>query len=205
MDERDHELISLSDEASAALAEFNSQRHLLDTELARIQVEAEDDFIADRQLSMDLFTEDWSKSQFWYSDETAKLFAENLIEGSSATTVIGLVSAPSVFIALRNMLHSRKEIERPKLVLLEHDKRFEIYSEFVNYDYREPLKLSPALKGSIDRIFCDPPFLSEDCQTKAATTIRWLLKDVSAGLPRPRVVICTGERHVLDTMSKSAE
>lgn len=92
------------------------------------------------------------------------------------------------------MLHSRKEIERPKLVLLEHDKRFEIYSEFVNYDYREPLKLSPALKGSIDRIFCDPPFLSEDCQTKAATTIRWLLKDVSAGLPRPRVVICTGER-----------
>jgi methylase of polypeptide subunit release factors len=50
------------------------------------------------------------------------------------------------------------------------------------------LKLPAELKGSFDRIICDPPFLSEDCQLKSAVTARWLLK------PDSRVVVCTGER-----------
>jgi len=77
---------------------------------------------------------------------------------------------------------------------------------------RETDSRSGHLKGSVDRIICDPPFLSEDCQTKgelmpnifpacqvcgtantraAALTVRWLYK--SQGEDR-RLIVCTGER-----------
>lgn len=47
------------------------------------------------------------------------------------------------------------------------------------------------LKGSIDRFIVDPPFLSEDCQTKAALTVRWMARAAS---PDTRLILCTGER-----------
>lgn len=79
------------------------------------------------------------------------------------------------------------------------------------------------MKGSIDHIICDPPFLSEDCQTKgnhlivsqrcmhiadsidqAALTVRWLSRSWGAGthapsnssesLVAPRLIVSTGER-----------
>lgn len=46
------------------------------------------------------------------------------------------------------------------------------------------------LKGSVDRIICDPPFLSDDCQTKAALTVRWMAKPAAD----VRLVVSTGER-----------
>lgn len=73
---------------------------------------------------------------------------------------------------------------RPKMVLLEFDERFNVFKdEFVPYDFKQPLKLdsmsgclnvdktilmwyAESLKGAFDRIICDPPFLSEECQTK---------------------------------------
>ena len=74
------------------------------------------------------------------------------------------------------------------------------------------------LKGSVDHIICDPPFLSDDCQTKgkslypfitrrlltvrltAAMTVRWLSKSwglsptESPESAHVRLIICTGER-----------
>lgn len=72
------------------------------------------------------------------------------------------------------------------------------------------------LKGKFDRVICDPPFLSTDCQTKgtytgrvavssivkgcwhwlrAAITVRWLSKPQVAGNTNGvRIVVCTGER-----------
>lgn len=52
------------------------------------------------------------------------------------------------------------------------------------------------MKGKYDCILCDPPFLSPDCQTKAAMTIRWLSKPAlpDADIPSPRIIVCTGER-----------
>jgi len=80
------------------------------------------------------------------------------------------------------------------------------------------------MKGSIDHIICDPPFLSEDCQTKgnrlpvftrfmclanvineAAMSVRWLSRswgaDHALGNNNPdpsstasRLIVCTGER-----------
>jgi hypothetical protein len=52
------------------------------------------------------------------------------------------------------------------VVLLEHDNRFAVFPEFVYYDFAQPLKLPAELKGACDRIIVDPPFLSEECQTK---------------------------------------
>jgi Probable N6-adenine methyltransferase len=76
-----------------------------------------------------------------------------------------------------------KPEENPKIYLLEFDERFSVFPEFIHYDFRDPLKLPcehemfprgrtgtdcpPAsMKSAIDHIICDPPFLSEDCQTK---------------------------------------
>jgi len=71
------------------------------------------------------------------------------------------------------------------------------------------------MKGKYDRMLCDPPFLSPDCQTKgqwpipelatkaiyllcekAAMTVRWLSKTTSTkqGKSDQRTIICTGER-----------
>ena len=72
------------------------------------------------------------------------------------------------------------------------------------------------MKGRYDRILCDPPFLSSDCQTKgwsltaqrrrattladrqvtAALTVRWLAKGPATDAEKVdlRLILCTGER-----------
>ena len=113
-----------------------------------------------------------------------------------------MISAPSVFVALQNILSVQQEdsqdaAQRPTIALLEHDSRFHVFPNFTFYDFEQPLKLDPALKGSFDRLLVDPPFLSTDCQTKVAMTIRWLAKPMHKGQSaeiRPRMVVCTGER-----------
>lgn len=42
-------------------------------------------------------------ANYKYSEETAATLAAQLMEGSTKETTIGVVSAPSVFVALRNM------------------------------------------------------------------------------------------------------
>lgn len=55
-----------------------------------------------------------------------------------------------------------------KVWLLEYDPRFAVFKdEFIMYDFGKPLKLPQWMKGSFDRVLVDPPFLSEDCQTKS--------------------------------------
>ena len=60
---------------------------------------------------------------------------------------------------------------RPHITLLEYDDRFGVFKEFVKYDFQHAIKLPAELKGSFDRIIVDPPFLSEDCQTKGEHTL----------------------------------
>ena len=72
------------------------------------------------------------------------------------------------------------------------------------------------MKGKYDRILCDPPFLSPDCQTKgrsltvklkramtladshviAALTVRWLATAPATDAEKVdlRIILCTGER-----------
>ncbi|KUI71925.1 Protein-lysine N-methyltransferase EFM5 [Cytospora mali] len=200
MADSDDEPITLSSHALDALKEFYNDRDTRAKQFEQLKTEAEDraasggggakESTLKYPLSMEAFGEDWNESQFWYSDETANLFAKQLLDGATAETNIAVVSAPSVFVALKNILASyATDAPRPTLTLLEHDNRFAVFSEFIFYDFMQPIKLPAHLKGSIDRIICDPPFLSEDCQTKAALTVRWMSKSSNS-----KLIVCTGER-----------
>ena len=57
--------------------------------------------------------------------------------------------------------------------------------DFVMYDYNEPLKLDPGMKGAFDLVIADPPFLDQDCLTKTSVTIKFLSKD--------KIILCTGK------------
>ncbi|KAJ9134734.1 Protein-lysine N-methyltransferase EFM5 [Pleurostoma richardsiae] len=190
--ESDDEPLTLSSHALDALKDFYADRDARAKQFEQLKAVAEDEASSREQqpLSMEAFTEDWNESQFWYSDETATLLAQQLLDDATADSHIAVVSAPSVFVALKNAL-AGWDRPKPKLTLLEHDNRFAVFPEFVFYDFMQPVKLPGHLKGSVDRIICDPPFLSEDCQTKAALTVRWLYK--SQGEDR-RLIVCTGER-----------
>lgn len=179
----------------ALLAQFQADRDAKAKEFEALKTQSEDKFAnGTGKLSMDLFGEDWNASQFWYTDATARLLARQLLQGATEDSGIAVVSAPSVYVALRNILAEDETIVRPRLCLLEFDQRFEVVgSDFEFYDYQKPLRLPAPLKGQFDRIICDPPFLSEDCQTKAALTVRFLAKEWThdSGL---RYISCTGER-----------
>jgi 16S rRNA G966 N2-methylase RsmD len=192
----------LSAGALDALKEFYNERDTRQKAFEDLKAQAEDAFDSKKPLSMDAFTEDWNASQFWYSDDTATKLAKQLLDGATKETKIAIVSAPSVFIQLKNLLAEQEPSTRPQIVLLEFDDRFGVFKEFVKYDFEQPIKLPLELKGQFDVIICDPPFLSEDCQTKAALTVRWLatswLTPASSAPSSPeksfKLIVCTGER-----------
>ncbi|KAI8959515.1 hypothetical protein F5Y11DRAFT_359159 [Daldinia sp. FL1419] len=162
---------TLSSQALAALQEFYGERDAHADKFEKLKTAAEDQHAGAQPLSIEAFTEDWNKSQFWYSDETAMLFAKQLLDGVREDEVVAVVSVPSVFVALKNLLNATNaNTPKPKKVIfLEHDRRFSVFPEFIFYDFQQPIKLPAELKGAADRIICDPPFLSEDCQTKICT------------------------------------
>ncbi|KAF7544261.1 hypothetical protein G7Z17_g10095 [Cylindrodendrum hubeiense] len=207
MYDSDDEPITLSSHALAALAEFQAEKDVRQQNFEKLKTgittgagagpeagglaaTAADD---DEPLSMSTFAEDWNESQFWYSDESANVLAEQLLDGASSSTTIGVLSTPSAFIALKNIVRKQPAKDRPKLVLFEHDNRFNVFPEFVFYDYQQPLKLPGELKGTLDSVIIDPPFFNDDCQTKFALTARWLLKPSPSPASLPRVIVCTGE------------
>jgi hypothetical protein len=91
----------------ALLQEFYTERDEREKQFEDLKSKAEDDFSdASKPLSMDLFTESWQDSQFWYKDETATVLAQQLLDGVTEDSRIAVVSAPSVYIQLRNLLVS---------------------------------------------------------------------------------------------------
>ncbi|KAF2702700.1 hypothetical protein K504DRAFT_419905 [Pleomassaria siparia CBS 279.74] len=196
-DSDDDEIPRLSGGALDALKEFYSERDAQLKKFEDLKAQAEEDLQG--KLSMEAFQEDWNASQFWYSDETATIFARQLLDGATDDTHIAVVSAPSVFIQLKNLLASGEYTSRPQIKLLEFDERFAVFKEFVQYDFEKPMRLPVELKGSFDRIIADPPFLSQDCQTKTALTVRWLAKswapiDPSNKTDSFHLIVSTGER-----------
>ncbi|ORY60722.1 N(6)-adenine-specific DNA methyltransferase [Pseudomassariella vexata] len=196
MSDSDDEPITLSGHALDALKQFYAERDAHTAKFEKLNAEAEENAKSGKPLTIESFSEDWQESQFWYSEETASLLAKQLLNGATPDMTLVVVSAPSVFVQLRNLVNQAgPDAPKPKLYLLEHDNRFNVFgSEFIFYDLNEPFKLPPELKGCADRMICDPPFLNEDTQTKAALTIRWLAKPHTTPEPSPRLIVCTGER-----------
>lgn len=199
MADSDDEPITLSSHALAALQDFYGERDAHADKFEKLKAAAEEQH-SGQPLSMDAFVEDWNKSQFWYSEETATLLAKQLLDGVKEDEVIAVVSAPSAFVAMMNLLKSAGASTTPrpkKIYLLEHDNRFGAFPEYIFWDFNDKFAKLPAdLKGGVDRIICDPPFLSDECQTKAAMTVRWMLRPTSKQTTerRPRLILCTGER-----------
>ncbi|KAF2000453.1 hypothetical protein P154DRAFT_522633 [Amniculicola lignicola CBS 123094] len=192
----DDDTPQLSADTLDILKRFYNERDTRQKQFEDLKAKAEDEFDADQKLSMEVFTEDWNASQFWYNDETATALARQLLDGATDDTKIVVVSAPSTFIQLKNLLATEEYKIRPQITLLEYDDRFAVFKEFHHYDFEQPLKLPVELKGSFDRIICDPPFLSDDCQTKAALTVRWLAKTWTSASDENglKLIVCTGER-----------
>ena len=71
--------------------------------------------------------------------------------------------------------------------IFEYDRRFAVFGEdFIFYDYKKPLDLPASItEHSFDLVFADPPFLSEECLTKTAETIKYLAKE--------KIILCTGK------------
>jgi hypothetical protein len=92
------------------LKEFYGERDARQKQFENLKSQAEDDF--EGKLSMDAFTEDWNASQFWYNDETATALARQLLDEATDETRIAVVSAPSAFIQLKNLLVSGVQILR---------------------------------------------------------------------------------------------
>ncbi|KAK3174939.1 hypothetical protein OEA41_002185 [Lepraria neglecta] len=137
--EDDDEALELPSDTLAALQDFYSERDSREKCFADLKAEVERKG-SQAQLSIDMFSEDWNASQFWYSDETATTLAKQLLEGASTSTNICIVSAPSVFVQLKNLLAS-EERKVSDIRLLEYDKRFDVFEEFIYYDFEHPLKL----------------------------------------------------------------
>ena len=82
------------------------------------------------------------------------------------------------------------------MALLEYDKRFAAVAgkDFVYYDYKSPISFGQihsnnsevCLRESYDVVIADPPFLSEECTTKTAVTVKYL------AMPDAKLIYCTG-------------
>lgn len=66
--------------------------------------------------------------------------------------------------------------------------------DFVLYDYNLPLDIPKELSGSFEVVIVDPPFLSEECLSKASQTVKLLSKN--------RIIVCTGES--MDLINKNS-
>lgn len=194
--ESDMEL-SLSANALAALAEFRQEQQQHEEKFQEMFNQTDDEFKR-RQEGMNLFKEDWQLSQFWYSDDTANLLADALLDGADEDTVIAVVSAPSVYAAILK----KDNLPTSQIYLFEFDKRFELMAgkEFFSfYDFKDPLTFESPIRGKVDRLLIDPPFLNETCQGKSSQTAHELLRKddgslTKNGVPKHRLISCTGER-----------
>lgn len=195
--------IQLSAHALAALSEFREEEDARLKEFQQMLEKADGDFEEQKkQKGMELFKEDWQLSQFWYSDETADILADALLEGADEATVIAVLSAPSVYAAI--LKKPEGSIPTKNIYLFEYDKRFALLAgeeKFFFYDYVNPLDFDDMLKGKVDRLLIDPPFLNENCQTKTSITAKALLAPTVAGaektkygVEKRRLISCTGER-----------
>ncbi|CCF58929.1 hypothetical protein KAFR_0F03330 [Kazachstania africana CBS 2517] len=193
--------LTLSANALAALQEFKQEEQQRQEEFQKLYKQSDEDFQNKVQKEgMNLFKEDWQLSQFWYNDNTADTLARALLEGADSETVIAVVSAPSVYAAIQKM--PKEDIPTEHIYLFEFDTRFELLAgkdHFVYYDYNKPTEFESSIKGKVDRLLIDPPFLNDDCQTKSSITAKTLLapndksKTQNASL-KHRLISCTGER-----------
>ncbi|EZA62904.1 EEF1A lysine methyltransferase 1 [Ooceraea biroi] len=130
-------------------------------------------------ISQFAFEENWQLSQFWYDDETRRGLARGALNSTPVDGKIALISCPSIYCKLKTECNERQ------VTLFEYDQRFEaLGKDFILYDYNLPLDVPRDMFHQFDLVIADPPFLSNECLTKMAVTIKFLAKK--------NIVLCTG-------------
>ncbi|CAK9807280.1 EEF1A lysine methyltransferase 1 [Anthophora plagiata] len=125
------------------------------------------------------FDENWQLSQFWYDEETIDTLVRGAINSTESNGRIALISCPTLYGKLK------KNGGKRQVTLFEYDERFQVYGDdFIPYNYKFPLNVPRDMSNSYDLVVTDPPFLSDECLTKTALTIKFLAKK--------NIVLCTG-------------
>ncbi|KAF9213331.1 hypothetical protein BGZ59_005522 [Podila verticillata] len=185
--ESDYEL-ELSEETRKILQQVMAEKEAETERFEALKRQAESDFDQAKQADMSLFTENWQLSQFWYDDETSRALGQEALDNTNDSSVIVCISSPSAFVKLMSM----EPPKNAKIYVFEFDTRFDIYGEqFVHYDFNHPdsFRLLDELKGKVDYIIADPPFLSDECLTKTLETVDVLRKPETG-----KVLFCTGAK-----------
>ncbi|GLB36729.1 putative probable N6-adenine methyltransferase [Lyophyllum shimeji] len=117
------------------------------------------------------FGEDWQLSQFWYSTEFATRLAKSVRALCTPTSKVAFMCCPTGFVAFQhtNPLDGAR--------LLEFDDRFRVLapSKVIRYDLDEPDVFPEDLRGGVDVVIVDPPFLNETTNAKLIQTISQIL------------------------------
>jgi len=172
----DDDTPKLSANALAALQSFLQSEEAEAARFEELANEADKGFVP----FIEAFKEDWNLSQFWYTEATAETLAQFVKSIAPTDGMVVCVSCPTLF------FHLAQDWNEKRLRLLEFDDRFQTSPAYTRYDYKYPLALPAELIGKADVIVLDPPFLSEECWTKFAITVRKLSK------PHAKVIACTG-------------
>lgn len=175
--ENDEDVPQLSAETFAALQEFYKEQEGRENTIANIS-----------NVDTVSFQEDWQLSQFWYDDNTIDILVKIALNAVNNSGKIALVSCPSLYKKMKQAAGKDCEI-----TLYEYDRRFSAYgNDYVFYDYKSPLGIPREKSDYYDIVLADPPFLSDECLTKTAVTIKFLTKN--------KIVLCTGS--IMEDMAK---
>lgn len=137
-------------------------------------------------------------SQFWYNNSTVRDLVKIAKKTLNPGDKLALISCPTLYKLMKDELETNCEgmislgliINAYKLFniavhLYEYDLRFSVFgSDFIKYDYNTPLKVPQIYQEYYDLVIADPPFLSEECLTKTAETIKYICKE--------KIILCTG-------------
>ncbi|KAJ8977909.1 hypothetical protein NQ317_012410 [Molorchus minor] len=169
----DDDVPQLSAGTFTALVEFYKEQNERENRLKLVNSET--------SLNEDLnFDENWQLSQFWYDEETVDVLIKVALKSVGTNGKIALVSCPTLFKKMK-----QRAGENCEITLFEYDSRFAVYGkDFILYDYKSPLSIPRDKSSYYDLVIADPPFLSEECLTKTAVTVKFLTKG--------RIILCTG-------------
>ncbi|XP_058802292.1 EEF1A lysine methyltransferase 1 [Phymastichus coffea] len=181
MSDSDDEVLQLNPDTLAALNEFYQEREDR-KKIFQTALEQNENISCDIDIE-----EDWQLSQFWYDHKTVTKITKGAIQCTDENAKIALISCPTLYKELVQIAGKRK------VNLFEFDKRFAVFgSDFIFYDYNCPQDILKDSYRTFDLVICDPPFLSEECLTKTAISIRLLAKN--------NIVLCTGS--IMDELAR---
>ncbi|KAH7446015.1 hypothetical protein KP509_01G032900 [Ceratopteris richardii] len=124
------------------------------------------------EMTLDIVSEDWRLSQFWYDQPTARAVAQELFFLSKQFhSPIACISCPSLYVEL-------KKNYAAEVFLFEYDPRFQRYgNDYTFYDYNFPEELPERHHHAFHVVVADPPYLSRECIEKTVQTMKLIAKD----------------------------